>query len=148
MSDEPCFVDTNVLVYARDASETRKQPLAMTWIEALWEQHLGRLSFQVLAEFYVTVTQKLDPGMSRHDARAELRDLMAWRPIAIDGAVMDRAFALQDRFRLSWWDAQIVAAAQLLGCRYLLSEDLAAGQRFDGLEVVDPFRHPPAAVLA
>ena len=82
------------------------------------------------------------------DARAELRDLMAWRPAAIDATVMDRAFAIQDRFRLSWWDAQIVAAAQVLGCRYLLSEDLASGQRFDGLEVVDPFRRPPDAVLA
>ncbi|MBK7977413.1 MAG: PIN domain-containing protein [Deltaproteobacteria bacterium] len=148
MSAEPCFVDTNVLVYARDASESRKQPLASAWIEMLWERRLGRLSFQVLAEFYVTVTQKLDPGLTREDARAELRDLMAWRPAAIDATVMDRAFAIQDRFRLSWWDAQIVAAAQVLGCRYLLSEDLASGQRFDGLEVVDPFRRPPDAVLA
>jgi len=67
-----CFVDTNVLVYARDAGETDKQPLAEAWLETLWRQRQGRLSYQVLQEYYVTVTRKLRPGIPVEDARDEV----------------------------------------------------------------------------
>ena len=52
------FVDTNVLVYSRDVSEAQKQKQAMAWMTHLWAERCGRLSYQVLNEFYVTVTQK------------------------------------------------------------------------------------------
>lgn len=143
MSAEPCFVDTNVLVYARDASEPVKQPRARAWLDALWSARTGRISAQVLSEFYVTVTRKLDPGMTPDAARADVRDLAAWHPAPIDPATLERAFELEDRFQLSWWDALIVASAQLQGCRVLLSEDLQRGQRFDDVEVVDPFATEP-----
>jgi predicted nucleic acid-binding protein len=55
------FVDTNVLVYCRDASEPKKQAQNSAWMAALWKQRTGRLSFQVLQEYYVTVTSKLSP---------------------------------------------------------------------------------------
>ena len=70
-----CFVDTNVFVYARDAGETGKQPLAEAWLKALWRQRRGRLSYQVLHEYYVTVTRKLRPGISMKDARDDVRAL-------------------------------------------------------------------------
>ena len=60
------FVDTNVLVYCRDASEPEKQAQTAAWMASLWEQKTGRLSFQVLQEYYVTVTAKLSPGLSRN----------------------------------------------------------------------------------
>ena len=69
------FVDTNVLVYSRDASEPRKQKQAMAWMAELWESQAGRLSFQVLQEFYVTVTEKLQPGMEPQSARDDVRSL-------------------------------------------------------------------------
>ena len=64
------FVDTNVLVYVRDVAEKEKQRRAAEWMAALWETRLGRLSTQVLQEYYVTVTAKLEPPRSREDARA------------------------------------------------------------------------------
>jgi predicted nucleic acid-binding protein len=141
----PVFVDTNVLVYARDAGEPTKQPQALAWLEHLWKSRSGRLSFQVLQEFYVTVTKKLDPGLSADEARAELRSLLAWRPVAVDGDVLQAAWSLEDRHSLSFWDALIVAAAQAAGCEQLLSEDLADGVTYGGVEVVNPFsRRPPA----
>lgn len=57
------FVDTNILVYSRDASEPAKQARALAWLEELWRSRRERLSWQVLQEFYVTVTLELDPGM-------------------------------------------------------------------------------------
>jgi predicted nucleic acid-binding protein len=143
----PVFVDTNVLVYARDAGETVKQPKARAWLEHLWRTRSGRLSQQVLSEFYVTVTRKLDPGLPPADARAEVRDLSAWRPIAIDTDVIEAAWALEDADSLSFWDALIVAAAAATRCDVLLSEDLSDGQTYDGVTVFSPFTHQPGAVV-
>lgn len=137
------FVDTNVLVYARDASEPDRQPQAQAWIEHLWATGEGRLSTQVLNEFYVTVTRKLHPGLERSAARADVLDLRAWRPATVDAAMITLAWEIEDRFDLSWRDALVVAAASSLGCDRLLSEDLQDGQRFDSVTVVDPFVHAP-----
>ena len=77
----PVFVDTNVLVYARDASERDKQRRASAWMAHLWRTGSGRLSVQVLQEYYVTVTRKLQPGLPKKDARADVQDLLAWKPL-------------------------------------------------------------------
>lgn len=71
MSDK-VFVDTNILLYARDASETAKQPIAQRWLSSLWRQRRGRLSFQVLHEYYVNVTQELTPGLPVARARQDV----------------------------------------------------------------------------
>ena len=74
------FVDTNVLVYARYNSEPEKQQKAMAWMTPLWTSQAGRLSFQILHEFYSTVTQKLHPGMDLQSARNDVQSLFAWHP--------------------------------------------------------------------
>jgi predicted nucleic acid-binding protein len=96
---------------------------------------------QVFQEFYVKVSQK--PPTGREHARAEMRDLMAWGPGVVDDAVLETGCALQDRYQLSFWDALIVAAAKLLSCRYLLTEDFQADQDLDGILVVNPFLCDP-----
>ena len=136
------FVDTNVLVYARDLSDPAKQTRAHAWLEHLWRTGSGRLSVQVLAEYYVATTRKLRPGLAPDEARADVADLRAWRPVTIDGTLLDVAWSLEDRFSLSFWDALIVAAAREADCGYLLTEDLQDGARYDGVLVVDPFRTP------
>ena len=128
----PVFVDSNVLVYNRDGSEEEKQPRADAWMRALWETRLGRISYQVLHEYYTSVTTKLDPGLSKEDAQDDVRNLMAWRPLALDGRILDGAFAVEKRFGFSFWDSLIVSAAQRAECSYLLSEDLQAEQDLDG----------------
>lgn len=140
------FVDTNVLVYCRDASEPKKQARAAAWMAALWEGRVGRLSFQVLQEFYVTVTAKLNPGLPPEAARRDVRALLAWQPLPADGRLLEGAWILQDRFRLSWWDALIVAAAQAAGCRYLLSEDFQEGLEVGEVEMMNPFFRGPEQV--
>ena len=140
------FVDTNVLVYSRDASEPQKQEQALAWMTHLWQTRTGRLSFQVLQEFYVTVTTKLDPGMDARHARREVRSLLPWRPVPVDSQVIEGAWATQDRYKLSWWDSLIVSAAQVADCQYLLTEDLRSGQKFGAVQVVNPFHHPPPSL--
>ena len=58
------FVDTNVLVYAFDASARAKHPAAVNLLERLWESEAGCLSVQVLQEFFVTVTRKVPAPLS------------------------------------------------------------------------------------
>jgi predicted nucleic acid-binding protein len=132
------------LVYRRDSAERLKQPKAARWIEALWRSRTGRLSFQVLTEFYQTVTRRLQPGLSARQAREEVREFFAWNPIPVTPAITENAWAIEDRFRLAFWDALIVSAALASRCSFLLSEDLQDGQNLGGIQVVNPFRVDPA----
>ncbi len=138
------FVDSNVLVYRHDRDESAKRVRANAVLEALWSGRLGRVSDQVLHEFYVVATRKLARPVPRDVARKEVQLLERWRPIQSTAALRENAWRLEDRFALSWWDALIVAAAQTAGCRYLLSEDLGDGQDYEGVLVLDPFARDPA----
>jgi len=142
----PVFVDTNVLVYFRDSRVAGKQQRAHAWLDYLWDTRRGRLSPQVLQEYYATVTLKLKPGMTAREARADVRALFSWLGPIDAATVTERAWDLQDRFALSFWDALIVAAARHLGCAFLLTEDLSAGQDLDGVRVVNPFQQVPSSL--
>ena len=145
----PVFVDTNVLVYDRDRRDDRKHGQARAWMAALWRQRgLGVVSTQVLTEFYWTVTRKLRPGLDADVARRYVRSLCAWEVVSVDRATISDAWAIQDRFELSFWDSLIVAAARVGRCGVLLTEDLQDGQDLDGLLVVSPFVHPPDLLAA
>jgi len=141
----PVFVDSNIFLYAVDDADPRKQRVAMDWRAELWKSRLGRISFQVLNEFYVNAV-RLKPA-ARDEVRAEVRDLLAWNPVVVDAALMERGWKLQDRYHLSFWDSLIVAAARIASCGFLLTEDLQNGQKLDGVEVVNPFLRGPGSVL-
>ncbi len=138
MSDN-IFVDTNILLYSRDASEPEKQGIASTRIAELWDKRNGRLSVQVLNEYFVNATRKLNPGLSPEEAWDDIEALSAWDPLPIDMAMLTRSFAVQRRYRLSWWDSMIIAAAETAGCTHILSEDLSHGASYFGITVENPF---------
>jgi predicted nucleic acid-binding protein len=140
----PIFVDTNVFIYALDSSDISKQRVAQIWLNALWNSRTGRISFQVLQELYVKIVYRMPTARDR--ARAEIRDLLAWRPISTSANTLEQAWKIQDRYRFSFWDALIVAAATEAGCEYLLTEDLQSGQTLEGMKVINPFALAPAAI--
>jgi predicted nucleic acid-binding protein len=135
----PVFVDTNVLLYARDASEPAKQPLAAAWMADLWRERTGRTSIQVLCEYYLNVTRKLHPGLSPEAAWDDVRALMSWRPQALDISVLERGHEIERRYRLQRWDSLVVAAAQGQGCALLLSEAMQDGMTVGGVTIRIPF---------
>ena len=141
----PVFVDTSVFICAVDQADLRKQQAARSWRAELWKSRRGRTSFQVLQEFFVNVTQKA--MSSREDARAEVRDLLAWNPVPVNAVTLEHGWKIQDRYKLSFWDALIVAAAKQALCGYLLTEDLQAGQNIEGIVVIDPFRAAPDTLI-
>lgn len=133
------FVDTNVLVYTRDASEPKKQTQALQWLAVLWQQRSGAISYQSLNEYYVIVTQRLKPGLSRSEAQDDIRNLLLWNPLPVDRVVIENAWLIQERQGFSWWDSLILSAAQIQDCDYLLSEDMQHGQTIGRLQIINPF---------
>jgi len=134
----PVFVDTNVLIYAVDTFDRKKHEAARMWRAQLWKSNRGRISFQVLQEFYAKITKKWPSA--RDDVRAEVRDLLKWNPVVVNDVIIERGWKIQDRYKLSFWDSLVIAAARQALCGYLLTEDLRAGQEFEGLVVVNPFQ--------
>ncbi|HUP86854.1 MAG TPA: PIN domain-containing protein [Acidimicrobiales bacterium] len=133
------FVDTNVLVYAHDASDPARQPIAAQLLDDLWRAREGVLSTQVLTEFYAVVTRKFDPPMPRREARALVDTYAAWPVVQVDSPLIVAASALEEQHSLSFWDALIIEAARRAGASRLVSEDLQHGRRIAGLVIANPF---------
>lgn len=138
MSDK-AFIDTNILVYARDKGAGAKQLKAESLIGDLWESRRGRVSIQVLNEYFVTVTRKLKPGMTMREAWADVVSLRAWEPVPMDWPLLEKGQRVLREHDLSWWDALVIAAAATAGCQVLYSEDLGAGRIYGDVRVVNPF---------
>jgi predicted nucleic acid-binding protein len=132
------FLDTNVLVYAYDPSEPKKQFRAQEILREGFAQG-DAISTQVLGEFFVTVTRKIRTPLPVPDA-AELLERLALLPVvSIDWPTVWQAVAMQQRHNVSYWDALVLASAQRAGCTKVLSEDLNAGQGYGGVVVENPF---------
>jgi len=134
----PFFVDTNVLVYADDARDAAKQARARELLRRVLRERSGKLSLQVLQEFFAAATQKL--GLSAVEARQRVEVFSHMDVVRLDVDDVLAAIDLHRLHDLSIWDALVVRAALLAGCRTLYTEDLQDGRRFEGLQVVNPFR--------
>jgi predicted nucleic acid-binding protein len=139
MTEPLVFVDSNVLIYSEDPADPAKQARAFEWLRVLWQRRIGRLSTQVLNEFYVNVTRKIVPPMPTGDARAKVRRYVDWNPWQIDAATVESAWAVEARYGLHFWDSLVIASAQHLGCNYVLSEDMAHEQHYGNVQVLNPF---------
>jgi predicted nucleic acid-binding protein len=137
--DRVTFVDTNVLVYAHDRSETRKQPIAQALLDVLWRTRSGVLSTQVLQELCVVTPRKFDPPMRRGAAREVVALYGEWPIVQVDVALILAASKLEERHAFSFWDALVVEAARRCGATRLLTEDLQAGRRIGGISIENPF---------
>lgn len=137
------FVDTNVLLYAFDEAYPDKRERAQDWLRACWLGRCGRLSTQVLNEFYVNARKRFRHAITAGDARSEIRRYQEWQPWQIDHATMETAWAVESRYGISYWDALMVSAAQHMGCVLLLTEDLQHDQMFEQVRILNPFLVAP-----
>jgi len=132
-----CFIDTNILVYAaagRGEEEARRRR-ALQLIEST---DFG-LSAQVLQEFYVTVVQKIVVPLSVAEALEWIEQLQVFPCIGIDASLVKIAIEVSERYRISYWDGAIVAAAQETGAALLYTEDLNHNQHYGPVQVKNPF---------
>ena len=134
------FVDTNVLVYALAADDSKRSPVAQALLRELMAAQLFQTSTQVLQELFVTLTRKIRTPLPAEQALRYLDQIAAWPVVVLDyGAVRD-AVQLSVSARVSFWDALVLVAAARSGAKRLYTEDLQDGQTILGVEVVNPFR--------
>ncbi len=130
------FVDTNILVYAHDRDAGAKHEQACARLRELWRaDEAPWLSVQVLQEFFVNLCRL---GVPLAEAREAMTDYAQWRVIENTVALCERGIAEMDRWRVSFWDGLILAAAREAGATTLWSEDLNPGQDYGGIRVVNP----------
>jgi predicted nucleic acid-binding protein len=139
MSDR-FFLDTNIIAYSFDQSSARKAEVADRLVRQGLLTRKGAISYQVVQEFF-NVAHRRSPGPMRlEEAQQFLSTVLG--PLCIihsSPALFHKALQLIDRFRLQWYDALIVAGALEAKCGILYSEDFQNGQKFDDLEVRNPF---------
>ena len=133
------FLDTNVLVYGYDRRDPAKMARALDLLSDAIESGTGVVSAQVLSEFFNVVTRRLPDPLSFEVAGTIVGEVAAMPVVEIDAALVQRAIGVCRRYRISYWDALIVAAAERARCSRILSEDLNPGQSYDGVVVVNPF---------
>ena len=140
----PVFVDTNVLLYVFD-QEVSKQRRATRWVQALWDSGRGRVSWQVLNEFYDNATRKI--GAPAAVVRSMTRSYTEWQPCGFQWKLVQRAWHWADTAQIRYWDGLILASAETLGCRWLLTEDFQHARQYGAVQVVNPFRVEPDSLF-
>ena len=135
------FVDSNILIYAHDADAGLKRERAIDALRSLWDTDAGRLSVQVLQEFYVNATRKLAKPGARSIAREVISSYGTWIRESTTAGTVLRASDISDLAQISFWDALIVASAEQSGATQLYSEDLNKGQSIAGVKVVNPLQN-------
>jgi predicted nucleic acid-binding protein len=137
MSDKR-FVDTNILVYAHDRSAGVRHKRAQNLIEQLWNSGQGVLSAQVLQELCVNLRHKIQPALVADEVRRLIEDYLSWEIVVHTADSVIEALEMEQRHKISFWDALIVQSALTSGAAVLYSEDLAAGQRYGPIRVINP----------
>jgi predicted nucleic acid-binding protein len=141
------FVDSNVVIYSLNAGDPAKQSVAQAWLSRLARSGDLVLSPQVTNETYSVVTRKLRLHPIGDGVRDSIELLEPGVTAPLDFDVLRLAWQFGDRYQVAFWDALLLASANIAGCSHFLSEDLSDGQAYGAVTVVDPFRHRPEDVL-
>lgn len=140
------FIDTNVLIYAKDRTSPTKQKAAAIWLTALAEAKAGVVSRQSLREYY-NVASRVPVGDARNIARHEVAELVAWLPSNGGLDRLEDAWHIQDRFQLAFYDALLLASAREAECTHFLSEDMQHGLNVNGTKIISFLQLAPEGVL-
>ena len=132
------FLDTNILVYSLDQSDTGKRGKCRRLLKSLIGESSGVISTQVMQEFFVAATTKLgaDPLL----VKDILRSLERFETVVISPMLIKEAIDCAIINQLSFWDALIVVAAESARCEILWTEDLNHGQVIRGVRIENPLK--------
>jgi len=132
------FIDTNIIVYSMDQGSKKKQGLARALLLEAGKSGRGVISTQVLQEFYVAATRKLNADPLY--VKEILHSLTHFELVTIGGNHINEAIDCSILQRISFWDALIVVAAENAKCNEIWSEDLNHGQIIRGVKIINPFK--------
>ncbi len=132
------FVDTNILIYAHDRSAGVKHDRARELIERLWISGEGVLSTQVLQELCINLRRKVARPLPIEEVRRLIQDYLSWEIIVNTPESVVQALDIEVRYKISFWDALVLQAAEISGAAVLYSEDMGTGQYYGAIQVVNP----------
>ncbi len=133
------FFDTNILAYEFDRSENKKQALVVDLINKWRPSGRMIISTQVLQELYVVLTQKLKPPVKEEIAEEVIQSYSKLDVVVIEPSLILDGISIKRRYKISFWDALIVAAAKSANCKVIFTEDLSHGMKIERVEIVNPF---------
>jgi predicted nucleic acid-binding protein len=136
------FLDTNILIYAHDRSAGLKYERARDLVERLWISGQGVLSTQVLQELCINLRRKIARPLPVEEVRRIIQDYLSWEVVGNTPGSVLQALEIEVRYKTSFWDALVLQAAESSGARVLYSEDLAAGQKYGPIQVINPLIRP------
>ncbi|MCP5197941.1 MAG: PIN domain-containing protein [Gammaproteobacteria bacterium] len=132
------FADTHLLLYA--ASGCPDDSVKSTCARQILREKDIVISFQVLQEFYANALNPRKLGLTHSQTLAYCQAWLTFPVVPLTADTFVQTLELATRYRISHWDAAIVAAAQQAGCGLLYSEDLNHGQDYAGIRLENPFR--------
>ena len=133
------LIDTNILVYAYDLSESEKQQKSLTVLDRLVALDSAVISSQVLSEFFTTVTRKIPEPMALEDAEARVSHFcQIWPVLQVNEMIILEAIRGVKTHMLSYWDSLIWATARLNQVGTILSEDSSHDSYVEGVRFVNP----------
>jgi predicted nucleic acid-binding protein len=141
-TNDKYFVDTNILVYAHDASAGAKHERARILVADLWNSSQGVLSTQVLQELCISLRHKAARPLSTDETRRLVQDYLSWEVVVNTPESVIRALDIEGRYGISFWDALIICAAEAAAASVLYTEDFASGQTYASVRAVNPFTVP------
>jgi len=131
------FIDTNILVYAHDKDAGEKHEDAKNLVMEFWQQDRWPcLSVQVLQELYVNLQRK---GVPIVETRETVKDYTTWHVVENSVALLEEGMDEMERWKLSFWDSLILAAARRMEVSIIYSEDLSDTQDYEGIRILNPF---------
>lgn len=141
------FVDSNVIVYSRDRGNAEKRGKARRWLRYLAEREWAVINLQVVNET-TDVLLRRPGGMTEQEITRHSKQLLALGDSSVGLDEIALAWEIRARFSFRWWDCLIIAAALILKCSHLVTEDLQHGQVVGKLTIIDPFRAAPETLLS
>ena len=130
------FVDTNIFVYAHDLRNARKHEISKQILSDIWDGQLdAAISIQVLQEFFTTMLRQ---GGDPRYYRKLVVNFMEWIVVENTRELLNQAMEVHRKYGTSFYDANIIAAAQMSGAKELWTEDLNTGQDYGGVVAVNP----------
>lgn len=134
------FVDTNILVYAYDLNSKKKLEISRNILREGQEfKHLS-ISTQVFSEFINVISNKLGYEFVLPKIEKVIDKLKFLKLTDVNLTIIKVAVTIMRKYKISFWDAQIIAAAKFANCEVVLSEDFSHHQQYSGVLVVNPFK--------
>jgi predicted nucleic acid-binding protein len=144
--NERVFVDTNVLIYARDRRDADKRERAAAWLLTLGSVNAAWINLQVVNELTNWILRH-EPQRPFDEVQEELALLRSWGANPIADEEVETAWAVRRHLGYQWFDCLLLASACNAGCTIFLTEDMSHGATFEGLTLINPFRASPDDVL-